>query len=108
MGIRAGLLTELIIIKSPTSVVNEYGEKVQTYSVKYCTRARVSNNGGTRTTENDEIFYSYTKTFTVRSYVPVDERDIIKYDGKNYRIITIENRTRDNNDKLLITELIND
>lgn len=105
---RAGLLNEVIKILSPTSTVNEYGETVQTYKETYTTRAKVEHNSGTRTNENNEIFYSYTKTFTVRSYVPVKERDLVEYNGKKYRITTIEDRVKVYNDKLLLTELIND
>lgn len=108
MSKRAGLLNEVINILTSTSTVNEYGEKVQTYNVTYTTRARVEHNSGTRSTDNNEIFYSYQKTFTVRSYVPVTEFDLIEYDNKKYRIITIENRVKEYNDKLIITELIND
>lgn len=108
MGIRAGLLKEVIEILSPTSKVNEYGEKVQTYEKTYETRARVDHNSGNRVNENNEIFYSYQKTFYVRSYVPVTEFDIVKYNDKKYRIITIDNRIKEYNDKLIITELIND
>lgn len=105
---RAGLLNEVIKIFSPTSTVNEYGEKVQTYKETYETRARVTHDNGARSTENNEIFYSYQKTFTVRSYVPVTEFDQVDYNNKRYRILTIEDRVKDYNDKLIITELIND
>ena len=105
---RAGLLNEVIKIFTPSSTVNEFGEKVQKYTQTYETRARVEHNNGNRTTENNEIFYNYQKTFTVRSYVPVSEFDRVEYCGKQYRIITIENRVKEYNDKLLITELIND
>lgn len=105
---RAGLLQEIIRIYSPTSTVNEYGEKVQTYVKTYETRARVLHDNGTRTTENNEIFYSYQKTFNVRSYVPVTEFDQIEYNDKRYRILSIEDRVKTSNDKLIITELIND
>lgn len=108
MGIRAGLLNEIIQILTPTSTVNEFGELVQTYNVSYTTRARVSHDSGTRSNENNEIFYNYSKTFTVRSYVPVNEFDLIQYNSKKYRIISIDDRIKQNNDKLIITELINE
>jgi hypothetical protein len=104
---RAGLLTELIDIYSPTYEVNEFGEKIQTYGLTYTTRARVEHNGGSRTNDNNEIFFDYSKTFTVRSYVPITESDQIEFEGKRYRVLSIENRRRDYNDKLVITELIN-
>ena len=104
---RAGLLTKTIKILKPISETNEFGELVQEYQEKYSTRARVLHDSGTRTNENGEIFYPYQKTFNVRSYVPITEFDLIEYDSNKYRVITIENRIEDYNDKLIITELIN-
>lgn len=105
---RAGLLNEIINILSPTYTVNEFGEKVQSYKVTYTTRARVEHTNGNRNNENGEIFYSYQKAFTVRSYVPVNEYDLVEYNSKKYRVITIDNRVKDYNDKLIITELVNE
>ena len=105
---RAGLLTKPIKVLTPITTINEFGEQVQEYRFKYRTRARVLHDSGTRTNENGEIFYPYQKTFNVRSYVPISEYDLVEYDRKRYRVITIENRIEDNNDKLVITELIND
>ena len=103
----AGRLNEQITIKTPKTVINDYGERVETYEVKYETRAAVQNDSGTRSNENDEIVYSYGKTFNVRRYVPVKETDIIIWQGREYRIITIQDR-REWNDKLVTTELINE
>lgn len=105
---RAGLLTKPIKILAPQTKINEFGEQVQQYIEKYKTRARVLHDSGTRTTENGEIFYPYQKTFNVRSYVPITEIDLIEFEDKKYRVITIENRIETNNDKLVITELVND
>lgn len=105
---RAGLLNEVIKILSPQYTINEFGEKIQNYIVSYSTRARVEHVSGNRSNENNEIFYSYNKTFTVRSYVPVNEYDLVEYNNKRYRIISIDNRIKAYNDKLIITELIND
>ena len=105
---RAGLLTKPINILKPITEVNEYGEKVQQYELKYKTRARVLHNSGNRTTENGEIFYPYQKSFNIRSYVPINEYDLIEFENKRDRVITIDNRVEMYNDKLVITELIND
>jgi len=105
---RAGLLTKPIKILKPISSTNEYGELVQEYEMRYKTRARVLHDSGSRTTENGEIFYPYQKTFNIRAYVPITEFDLIEFESKRYRVITIENRIEDYNDKLVITELIND
>lgn len=105
---RAGLLTRPIEILTPTVEVNEYGEQVQTYEVTYKTRARVLHESGSRSNDNGEIFYPYQKTFQIRSYVPITEFDLIKFEDKKYRVITITNRIETQNDKLIVTELINE
>lgn len=56
---------------------------------------------------NQEEFFAYTVTFTVRSYVPVTERDQIEFRGKRFRILTIEERELQN-DKVIRAELINE
>lgn len=104
---RAGLLTERVIFQSPVLLTNEFGEKIQSYEDKFTTRANVVNGKGGRGIENDEIFYSYTKIFTIRIYNNPSERDIILYDEKKYRILTISK----NKDKMVYeieTELINE
>jgi hypothetical protein len=104
---RAGLLTRPITILTPETTINEFGEQVQEYKLKYKTRARVLHDSGSRDIMNGEIFYPYRKSFDVRSYVPVNEFDIIEFEGKRYRIIAIDNRIEHTNDKVIVTELIN-
>ena len=49
------------------------------------------------------------KTFTVRSYIPVDEKDEIHWQNKKYRIISVEHRKELSFNGILIrTELINE
>lgn len=105
---RAGLLNEEIKILSPSITTNEFGEKVQTYSVTYTTRANVEHTSGSRTLMNSEIWHDYKKAFKVRSYVPVSDEDLVLYDGKKYRILTIDNKIKISNEKVLITELVNE
>lgn len=104
---RAGLLNEIIQIYKPTTVVNDYGERVETYDLLYTTRARVVNDGGGRNLVNSEIFYGYSKSFVVRYYVPVENICRIKWQNNDYRVISVEKR-RDTNDILIKTELINE
>jgi head-tail adaptor len=104
---RAGLLTEPITIYEKIITTNDFGEETEEWVVKYTTRARLVNDGGDRTIINGEIFYSNAKTFQVRTYVPVDEYDEIKWDNKLYRILSIQpDKSRMN--KTIRTELIND
>ena len=79
---RAGLLTERIEILKPDVATNDFGEEATDWISSYTTKARLVHNGGNRTNVNDEIFYSYTKTFQIRNYVPVLEYDRILWNGK--------------------------
>ena len=74
---RAGLLNEIITFQTPVMETDAYGHKVNL------------NGKGGRGIVNDEIFYSYTKIFTIRDYNEPSERDIILWDSKKYRILSI-------------------
>lgn len=103
----AGRLNEEIKIYHPTVTTNDYGEASEEYKLLYTTRAKVDHNSGTRTIENDEIVFDYTKSFTVRSYVPVSNDDRIEWQNKMYRILTSQKR-REYNDIMITAELINE
>lgn len=104
---RCGLLNEKIDIYRPISNQNEFGEIVQEYRPWYCTRSRIVSNGGSRTLLNNEIFYPYRKIFEVHQYVDVKETDIIHYDNKKYRILSID-LDRSQMKKVIMTELIDE
>ena len=103
----AGRLNEVIKIYHPTITTNDYGEASEEYKEVYTTRAKVDHNSATRTVENNEIVFDYTKTFNVRSYVPVTDADRIEWQGKMYRILTTQQR-REYNDIMITAELINE
>ena len=104
---RAGLLNEIIKLYEPSTVINDYGEREETFVLKYTTRARVLNDGGMRTVINEEIVFPYNKSFQVRYYVPVTDTMQVEWQNKRYRIISTEKR-RDENDIIIKTELINE
>ena len=104
---RCGLLRESIDIYRPITTQNEFGEMVQEYKIWYCTRARAVSNGGSRTLLNNEFFYPYRKIFEVHQYVDVKETDIIHYDNKKYRILSIV-LDRTQMKKVIMTELIDE
>lgn len=104
---KAGILNEIINIYTHIQSINKYGEVVDSSILKTTTRANVSWNTGTRSIENNEKVYGYTKTFTIRSYVDISNTDIIEWQDMRYRIISIENR-RGYNGKIILAELINE
>ena len=104
---RCGLLNEKIDIYRPISNQNEFGEIVQEYRPWYCTRSRILSNGGSRTLLNNELYYPYRKIFEVHQYVDVKETDIIHWEGKKYRILSID-LDRSQMKKVIMTELIDE
>jgi SPP1 family predicted phage head-tail adaptor len=104
---KAGILKEQIQILQPIIQKTESGVNKTSWEPYYTTRASVQHNGGSRGTENNELFYSINKTFIVRHYVPVVEKMRIKYEGKNYKIISII-PNKYYNDKEINTELVNE
>ena len=104
---QAGLFNKPINLYRPRDTVNPYGERTTEWEWFYGTRAGVSYSSSNREFVNQEEFFSYTVTFTVRYYVPVGERDQVEYRGKRFRILTIEERELQN-DKVIRAELINE
>ena len=104
---RAGLLNTMITILYPQKSRNEYGETVFVYEKKGTARAQIMNQAGNRTISNDEIFYSYQKTFRVRRYVKIDDVCQVLYNGQKYRVISIDD-DRETNCKIVRTELVNE
>lgn len=90
MGIRAGLLNKLIKIYKPQVIINEYGEQDEEFVYLKTIRAREIYNSGNRQNENGDITYNYQRTFEVRHYQPITDRDRIEYNGKMYIILSVE------------------
>ena len=104
---QAGILKDKIDITRFDKVKNDYGEETISYTYIGSTRAGVINNPTSRTVINSEIQYPYTKNVVVRKYVDVKEDDWIKYKGKDYRILSIEENDTYQN-KMLIVQLVNE
>lgn len=102
-----GRLKEIITIQRSTITVDEYGANQLQWKDYITTRADVQYDSGNRMNESNEIIYTYTKTFTIRVYHKVDEKDRIRWDGKYYRILSIE-KDKDKQNLTIKTELINE
>lgn len=108
MGIiGAGRLNELIEIWFLDVQTTEYGDTREEYKFAANARALVDHAGGSLSVENLELFNNYQKNFTVRFHTDVHDTDRIKYNGKFYRIITID-IDRPKQIKIIQTELINE
>ena len=86
----AGRLSEIIKIQSFEIDKNEYGANGVIWNTKITTRANVQFQNGNRINENNEVVYTNLISFTIRIYHNVDEKDRIEWNGKSYKIISIE------------------
>lgn len=87
----AGRLNEIITVEELKVIKNEYGEEQTTnYVKKFNTRAEVKYNGGQRIADNNELFFAYDLTFTIRYYHDITELDRIIWRGEKYRILSVE------------------
>lgn len=104
---QAGILNEEIKIQQPTVNVNGFGANDISWSDFITTRAFVSYNNGNRVNENGEITFSYEVSFTIRVYHQINERMRIIWQGKKYRILSIE-LDKHKQKQTIRTELINE
>ena len=94
---RAGLLTETILLQESVPVKNEFGATSMEWVDYLQTRANIKFNSGNRVNQNNEIFTSYK----------VNEQMRIIYQDKKYRILAI-NSDRTKQSTEIIGELINE
>ena len=90
---------EITIITTDFGTVRE-GEPV----LKCNTRAHILFNSENKVVSEGEIFYDTSRTFVVRAYIPVNERDRILYEGEWWNIISKNKNIYHNNIELLCTK----
>lgn len=100
------LLKQPIDIYELTTNKTEYGTIQTEYQLKYHTRAYARFNSENMTVSEGEIFFPVNRTFIVRSYVPVTETDQVEFEGKRYKILSI-NKNKYYNDTEIQTVLLN-
>lgn len=106
-GIASGRLLERIMIYSLSLAESEYGDTVEEWTLSAKAKAYVEHTAGMRDLQNNEIFYAYNKRFTVRQYIPIKDTDRILYEGKFWRVLSIEHDKR-RMSKIIMTELVNE
>lgn len=102
----SALLKDPIDIYELVTTKTEYGTIQTNYVLKYHTRAYVRFNSENMTVSEGEVFFPVNRTFIVRAYVPVVETDQIEYDGKRWKITSI-NKNKYYNDTEIQTVLLN-
>lgn len=105
---KAGSLTDEIVILKPRYITNDYGEDVvEEWEELYKTKANVMHSGGYKNINNSELFWGTNKVFKVRYYVPVENQCRILWQKKLYSISVIE-EDRKAQQKIITAELINE
>lgn len=97
------LLKDPIDIYELNTTKTEYGTIQSSYTLKYHTRSYVRFNSENMTVSEGEVFFPVSRTFIVRAYVPVTETDLIEYDGKRWKITSINKNKYYNNIEILTT-----
>ena len=101
-------MVEIIGIEKNVNTRDKFGSSNFTWQTAYDgVRAEVTSTNGYRSTSEDEIFFAHQVTFHIRYLSNVDERMRIKWDGKYYRILSID-YTRNRKEIKINTELINE
>ena len=105
---RAGLLNSVISVEKPEVVSDDFGaNSLQWVQHIPKTRAKVTYSSGSRANENNEIIFAYEVIFTVRIYHSITERMRILWEGRKYRILSIE-EDKALQQQIIQTELINE
>lgn len=86
---KAGTLTEKIVIQQPVKEKSEFGSVNIVYKDVITTRAQVTFQNMNRVDQNNEIFMPNTTTFTVRRYHNIKNDYIIVWQDRKYRITSI-------------------
>lgn len=108
----SGNLREVIEFLQPVETTNEYGEVETTYQSVLTVRASVESLVGSKVDTNNEIVQTYNVVFSTyyryRSYV--DEKYLIAWNGKNYRVTSLGGNSSDvrRNELRIVTEEVNE
>lgn len=75
-----------IEIQANTETVNEFGERVKSWTTVITTKADILFKDGTSTMRNQEVFTDYKVDFRIRTYHVVDETMRVVFGGKKYTV----------------------
>ena len=85
----SALLRHKLDILTLTTTKTKYGTISTSYEPKYSTHCHVIFDSESQVVSEGEILYPINRTFVVRAYVPVTEKDRLIFEGKKYKILSI-------------------
>lgn len=102
----SALLKDPIDIYALQTTKTAYGTIKTEYVLKYHTRSSVQFNSENMVVSEGEVWFPTNRTFIVRAYVPVTETDQIEWNGKRWKILSI-NTNKYYNDMEIQCTLVN-
>lgn len=105
--LRAGELNDIITIQRKEVIRNEYGANTIRWVDVTHTRAKVIEDWGNRTNENNEIVHNYKTNFIIRLYHNVKDDMRVVWRDQHYLILNVFREVY-NQSITLVTELINE
>lgn len=89
---RAGLLTEKVLVLHPTITTNKVGEQITEYEYGNMTaiRARDVSFRQQRQLDSGEVWMQGQRVIEVRMYHDICDNDLIEWRDKRFRILAIE------------------
>lgn len=93
--ITSGKLTERVAIMQPVKMRGEYGEDVVNYEQVAVVWANVVFNRGAEAITAGELYLGKMVTITMRNNKAINERCRLVWDGKEYRIESMNRKKLD-------------
>lgn len=87
---RAGTLTDTLVVYRPDVRRSATGEQLTEYKEVMSVRCEVVTQSGTRSLVNEAVEFPYRKTFRVRYQNKIDERDRLGWNGKTFRVLSVD------------------
>lgn len=104
---QAGLLTDIITFSRSENKRDNFGGSSEKWVKEFDKRACVRFKSGARKEINNEVLNTSVVTMTMRYCRDVDEKMRIAYEGRPYRIVSI-NRDRKQQSTVIEAEAINE
>lgn len=106
--IYSGQLSEILKFYKVVETQSESGFKSTSEVFMFQVRAERVKNKETYLVDADELFHESELTFRLRYRKEIDETNIVEYEGKRYRITSLDKYIRDNRQLTIILQKIND
>jgi len=102
---RAGLLTEKVLVLHPTITTNKVGEQITEYEDMTAIRARDVSFRQQRQLDSGEVWMQGQRVVEVRMYHDICPNDLIEFKDKRYRILAIETERQQMCKRLTLEEV---